>query len=72
MQSPPILSYCYIKHFYYKSVEEFGYKLKKGFDGAPHNVEKKLKLYFQFNKYSKEKVELFEKILNTTLEWISK
>ncbi len=69
---PPILSYCYIKHYYYKSVEEFAYKLKKGFDGAPHNVEKKLKLYFQFNKYSKEKVELFEKILNTTLEWISK
>ena len=69
---PPILSYCYLKHYNYKSVEEYGLKIKKGFDGAPYDVIFKIKSYFEKNKYSKEKVEIFEKILNYNFSWLHK
>lgn len=67
---PPILNYCYLKHYHYKSVEEFGYKIKKGFNGVPYNIDFKIKIYFQHNKYSKNKVKILEKILNKNFSWL--
>ena len=62
MLYPPALSYCYLKHYHYKSVEEYAFKLKKGmYNGTKFNINKKIKVYFERNKYSKIKVELFEK-----------
>ena len=69
---PPVLSICYLKHYYYKSAEEFAYKMKKGFNGNPHPIDLKLRLYFQHNKYSKEKVKIFEKIFGRKFNWLNK
>jgi hypothetical protein len=70
---PPILSYCYLKHYHYKSVEEYAYKINKGlYNGTKFNVNEKIKVYFERNNYSKEKVKLFEKILNKTFKWLHK
>ena len=69
---PPILSYCYIKHYHYKTVEEYSFKLNKGFCGEKFDINQKIKVYFERNKYSKIKVELFEKMLNRTFKWLHK
>ena len=71
MLYPPILSYCYIKHYHYKSVEEYALKIKKGiYNGTKFNINKKIKVYFERNNYSKVKVKLFEKMLNKKFKWL--
>lgn len=70
---PPILSYCYLKHYHYKSVEEYVFKIKKGlYNGTKFDVNQKIKVYFDRNKYSKVKMELFEKMLNKSFKWLHK
>lgn len=70
---PPILSYVYLKHYHYKSVEEYARRIKVGrFNGTKFDINKKIKMYFERNKYSKVKVELFEKLLNKSFKWLHK
>ena len=70
---PPILSYCYLKHYCYKSVEEYAIKLNRGRpNGTKYNINKLIKLYFKRNHYSKEKLKIFEKMLNKTFKWLHK
>ena len=70
---PPILSYCYLKHYHYKSVEEYVFKIKKGlYNGTKIDVNEKIQVYFERNKYSKVKMELFEKMLNKSFKWLHK
>jgi hypothetical protein len=70
---PPILSYCYIKHYCYKSIEEYALKLKKGLsNGRKFDIDKMIKTYFERNNYSDAKLELFEKMLNKTFKWLHK
>ena len=70
---PPILSYVYLKHYHYKSVEEYARRIKIGrFNGTKFDINKKIKMYFERNKYSKIKVELFEKLLNKSFKWLHK
>ena len=70
---PPIISYCYLKHYHYKTIEEFVYKIKKGlYNGGKFDIDYKVKIYFERNKYSKEKVELIEKLFNKTFKWLHK
>jgi len=73
MIDPPVLSYCYLKHYNYKSVEEYVFKIKKGLpNGEKYNLDDYMKLYFERNNYSEVKLELFEKMLNKTFEQLHK
>ena len=70
---PPVLSYCYLKHYHYKSVEEYALKIKKGiYNGTKFNITDKIKIYFERNNYYKVKVKLFEKMLNKKFKWLHK
>ena len=57
----------YIKHFVTKSAEEYILKVKRG---HPGNVilyfDKRVDIYFIYNKVTKEKIKFFEKTLNRT------
>lgn len=70
---PPVLSYCYIKHYHYKSAEEWVSRIKKGLpNGEKHNVEDRVRSYFERNNYSEIKVKYFEKMFNRTFDWLHK
>ena len=73
MIDPPILSYYYLKHYGHKSTEEFEYKIKKGlYVGGKYNIRDRIDFYFQRFKFTKEKLELLEKILNQTFDRLQK
>ena len=59
------ISYCYLKHFNTKSTEEYANKLKKG-TCYHHEYDYQLMIsnYFNNNKFTEEKLAIFEKILN--------
>ena len=65
--SPPIYDYGYLKHFTTKTAEEYCEKIIKG---PPRNVgfqpEERVKLFFTHNKFSEEKIKIFEKKFNRT------
>ena len=63
----PIYKYGYIKHYSWKTIEEFGQKLLRGFDhGGKYDINSKVEAFFKYNKFTKEKLEIIENILNTT------
>ena len=58
---PPVFDYGYLKHYTTKTAEEYITKILKGIPGnLPNNVEDRVKLFFKFNKYSEEKMKVFE------------
>ena len=60
----PDYKYFYIDHYYSKSTEEFIYKLNKGDAIVDQNIKNKyirIKLYFRFNKITKEKIKYIAK-----------
>ena len=62
---PPIFQESYIKHFRYKSAEEYALKAIRGYP-YKSNYNDFIKSFFTHNKFSKEKLEIFERILNVT------
>ena len=68
---PPVYDYGYLKHFTTKTAEEYIDKVLKGTPGKhPHNVYERIKLFFRFNKYSEEKMKIFENYFNQTFHGI--
>ena len=62
---PPVLEYGYIKHFTTKTAEEFCEKIIKGHPTKTHLIpEQRVKLFFEYNKFSEEKLKVFEKKFN--------
>ena len=65
--NPPVYDYGYLKHYTTKTAEEFCEKIKTG---HPRNVilepQERVKLFFRHNKFSKEKLKIFEKKFNRT------
>ena len=63
-------SYIILKHYYTKSVEEYCNKVKRGeafYSQVDFNYQRKIdkiKRYFSYNKETKEKIELFKKMLD--------
>ena len=59
---------AYFWHFSFKSTEEYIKKVKRGYRNWPHlDPVSYIKMYFKFNKLTIEKVEMFEKAFNLTL-----
>lgn len=61
---PPNHSISYIRHYRTKTIEEFAYKCLRGPPEGKVDYQEKLKFFFLYNKYKKEKLELYKKILN--------
>ena len=65
----PYLKYAYLKHFNTKTVEEYVRKIKKGFNrNKKLNPKERIQLFFSHNKFSKEKLNIFEKAFNLNLK----
>jgi hypothetical protein len=64
---PAKLEMCYLKHYNFKSTEEYAYKLKKQlYNHSKFDWNTMLNYYFQYNKFTPEKLYILESILNTT------
>ena len=65
LNDPPDVKFAYLKHYHYKSFEEYCYKLKRGkADSYNKNLKKKLKKFYKQNKYNKKKLKIMKKIFN--------
>ena len=68
---PPDISCAFLKHYHYKSFEEFCIKLKRGKpDSFNENLNKKIKDFYEKNKYNKDKVKIMKKIFNFNLKFL--
>jgi len=54
----------YKRHYTTKTIEEFAYKTKRGYCYGKVNYTKRLNHFFYINKYTKEKVAVYKRILN--------
>ena len=71
----PDYNYNYIDHYYSKSTEEFINKIMKGDGIFGFNTKYKIgkiKIYFSYNKITKEKINFIEKRTNLNLSFIKK
>ena len=70
--SPPIYDYGFIKHFSSKTAEEYCDKITRGHPTNVHLIpEERVKLFFKDNKFSKEKLNIFEKKFNKSFNPIA-
>ena len=58
---PPIFDYGYLKHFIDKTAEEYCDKIIKGYRKMPFNVDERIGIFFKHNRFSEEKLKIFEK-----------
>ena len=58
---PPEIKYAVLKHYQYKSLEEYCFKILRGSEGTPNNLykERMLKLLFQMNKNNNTKIKYY-------------
>ena len=64
---------AFLKHYITKTIEEYLEKLKKGyathtFENTTKHYHKKFEYCFKVNRKTKEKVDIFNKKLNTNFE----
>ena len=65
---PPVFDNGYLKHFSDKTVEECCNKIFRGNPRkVPYNKEERVQMFFRVNKFSYEKLKVFEKILNMSI-----
>ena len=66
---PPRFQYAYLIHFNTKSAEEYAKKIVRGYPQGHHETpSEKVKLFFKHNKFSKEKLKVFEDFFNMTFD----
>ena len=67
--NPPVYEYAQITHFSTKSTEEYTNKIKRGYPGGVFpKPESNVELYFTHNKFTKEKLKIFEEAFNRILK----
>ena len=63
----PKFKLCYIKHFTYRTAEEFAAKMFRNFQNSKkHDFNSNVAQFFSINKFTDEKLKIIEYILNTT------
>ena len=66
---PWVHEYGYLKHFNTRTAEEFVTKIKTGFpNGGTFDLADRIELFFIRNKFTKEKLAVFEKAFNQTFD----
>ena len=64
---PPKYEYAYLMHFNTRTAEEYANKIKRGYPGNHfENVDERIKLFFSLNKFTREKLKVFEEKFNKT------
>ena len=67
--NPPVFDYGYLKHFTTKTAEEYCIKMKRGRPrGRKYVLSERVNLFFYHNKFSEEKLKVFEKMFNMTFK----
>ena len=67
IMTPRRYKYCYIKHFKYRTAEEFALKmLRRRMQSTKFDVDTYLDIYFSINKFTDEKLKVIEHILKRT------
>ena len=65
--TPPAFNFGYLKHFNTKNAEEYSVKIKIGANkNSPYDISERVKRFFKYNKFTEEKMKVFEKKLNKT------
>ncbi len=65
---PPDIKYAFLKHYHYKSFEEYCIKIKRGkADSLNVNLFKKLLTFYKINKNEPDKVNIMKRIFNLSL-----
>ena len=67
--SPPVFDYGYLKHFSEKAADESSDKVLRGIFDNPYDMVDRIKIFFATNKFSNEKLKIFEKKLNRTFNY---
>lgn len=62
----PDFSLCYLAHYRTKTIEEFAYKTKRGWPDGSLDYQERLNFFFENNKYTDEKLEVYKRALNVT------
>ena len=66
---PPDIKYAFLKHYHFKSFEEYCIKLKKGkVDSNKYNFTQRIKYFYLQNKNDINKLIIMNKIFNLTLK----
>ena len=67
--NPPRLKNAYLMHFSKKTAEEFVEKIKRGSpENPPVDIDSKVEEFFSLNKFTQEKLKIFEVKFNRTFE----
>ena len=67
--SPPIFDYGYLKHFTTKTAEEYCVKMKRGNPrGQKFDFNERVRLFFYHNKFTNEKLKVFENTFNMSFK----
>ena len=67
MVIPPVYEFAKVIHFSTKSTEEYINKIKRGYpNGIYQEPSERVDLYFSHNKFTKEKLKIFEDAFNRT------
>ena len=67
--SPPVFEYGYLKHFSEKTADESSDKVLRGIFEGGYDAMERIKIFFATNKFSNEKLKIFEKKLNRTFDY---
>jgi hypothetical protein len=66
--NPPEMKYAYLMHYTFRTAEERVDKIKRGHtSGRPRDIDKSIKQFFEYNKITEEKIQIFEKAFNISL-----
>ena len=64
---PPKYEYAYLMHFNTRTAEEYANKIKRGYPGNHfEDVDERINLFFSYNKFTREKLKVFEDKFNKT------
>ena len=67
IMGPKKYKYCYLRHFTFKTAEEFGIKLLRGFQqNIKYNLEGKINDFTEINELTEEKLKAIENIVKQT------
>ena len=67
--SPPMYKYGYIMHFNTRTADEYTKKMIRGYPPNKfYKVTDRVNLFFYHNKYTEEKLKIFEKVFNRTFQ----
>ena len=66
---PPEFKYAYLLHFNTRTAEEYVTKVKRGYAGNRYGqYENRVNTFFSINKFTEEKLKIFEKNFNQTFK----